>query len=171
MNKIWTCLGKSQSSFKKMNGISTKVNAERLQTAVVSVLLEDYPDKTIAELEALYEGIDVNTGKNTKNLMRNKITGVCNLFEITNRKKRTQFFSKIVAFLEAEMEFDFVEGWKMDDYKHDEFEMGEDDEDDDEEDDDEDDDKDDVDEKEIDNSRFFVEGADTENGWGYTYKL
>lgn len=151
MNEIWDCLNKSQSMFKKLYNVHTKVNAERLQFAVISVLQKDYPGKTFEELGELYEGINVKNGKNVRNPMRNKIDGICKIYEIIKRKKRSQFFKKIVAFLEEEMREDFVEGYsKIEDFVDDEMEMG----------DVSSDDEDDTNEEVVhDNSQFYVEGA------------
>jgi len=159
MNKIFDILNKTEELFKKQNDVTGKVNAERLQYAVVSVLLDENDEHlTDAELDVLYDGIDVNTGKNTKNPMRNKITGICKLFGMTNKKIKTQFFEKIIAFLEAEVNDnldDLVDGDMLEKEKYTEM-MDE----------DEDTEDDNFRENEEDVSGFYVEGDNIENGWG-----
>jgi|LakMenEpi03Aug12_release.lakeMendotaPanAssembly.Ray.scaffolds.fasta_scaffold1339392_1 hypothetical protein len=157
MNKIWNHLNESQDEYKKIFDVSGKVNAERLQDAVVSVLFEHYSERTRDELEILYTEINVNTGKNKKNPMRNKITRICEIYGVDTRKKKNEFFGKIVDFLKAQISEDFVEGWTQEDYADNDADMSE-DSDDSEEDED-------GDEPVTDNSGFFVDGA-TEGGWG-----
>ena len=165
MNKIFNTLHKTEEPFKKQNDVKGKVNAERLQHAVVSVLLSDNEKKlTDVELDELYDEIDVNTGKNTKNPMRNKITGICKLYGMTNKKMKTQFFEKIIAFLEAEVNDnldDLVDGDMLEKEKYTEM-MGESDD----EGEDEDTEDDNFRENEEDVSGFYVEGDNIENGWG-----
>jgi hypothetical protein len=165
MNKIFNTLRKTEEPFKKQNDVTGKVNAERLQHAVVSVLLSDNEKElTNAELDVLYDEIDVNTGKNTKNPMRNKITGICKLYGMTNKKMKTQFFEKIIAFLEAEVNDnldDLVDGDMLEKEKYTEM-MGESDD----EGEDEGTEDDNFRENEEDVSGFYVEGDNIENGWG-----
>ena len=171
MNRLFNTLHETEEEYKKLNDLTGKVNAARLQHAVVSVL-ENEEQLTYTELDVLYDGIDANTGKNTKNPMRNKITGICKLFGMTNTKLKIQFFEKIIAFLEAEVNenlMDLVDGWDM--LEKEKYTKMEEDSDsgscEDEDTDDGDDDTDDdnfTDYNDV--SGFYVEGDNIENGWG-----
>lgn len=169
MNRLFNTLHETEEEYKKLNDLTGKVNAARLQHAVVSVLLDDNEEQlTYTELDVLYDGIDANTGKNTKNPMRNKITGICKLFGMTNK---IQFFEKIIAFLEAEVNenlMDLVDGWDMlekEKYTKMEEDSGSGSEGEDTDDEDEDTD-DDIFTDYSDVSGFYVEGDNIENGWG-----
>jgi len=173
MNRLFNTLHETEENFKKLYDVTGKVNAERLQRAVVSVLLRNNEKQlTDAELDVLYDGIDVNTGKNTKNPMRNKITGICKLYGMTNKKMKTQFFEKIIAFLEEEVNDnldDFADGWdRLEKEKYTEMREESEDEDEDEDTEDEDDNFTEMDvyQNEEDVSGFYVEGDNLENGWG-----
>ena len=167
MNQIWKYLNDSQEEYKKLFDTREKVNSDRLQLAVIAVLFKYYPgERTKSQLKTLYEGIEVNTGKNMKNPMRNKITGICNIYDMKNRKTKNAFFQKIVAYLKADMRDDFVEGWNDNDYKEGGEDLGEESEDDDDDDDDDNAEKDETKEVKVqDDSDFFVEGANDEGGW------